>query len=249
MVLRVATLNLEQDHKRWEERRELIAAQLKDLRPDIWALNEIHVPSRTGPWLQQAAAKITGTQYTLLQQSKAGEDSRTQAEGLLTRLPIVETVNLDYQSHACVALVARFAIEDALLDVYVTHLIAARVDDSARQYQVAELLNWMRLRDDADCSVVCGDFNAAPDQPSIGRMSVAYRCTQTQPTAFTPLKESGGAPTHPDWARFDRCIDYIWISPSIKVKATGLCFNTPAANDPNLWPSDHVGVWADLEIG
>src|SRR5688500_58312 len=102
MVLRVATLNLEQDHKRWEERRELIAAQMKDLRPDIWALNEIHVPSRTGPWLQQAAAKITGTQYTLLQQSKAGEDSRTQAEGLLTRLPIVETVNLDYQSHACV---------------------------------------------------------------------------------------------------------------------------------------------------
>lgn len=249
MVLRIATLNLEQDHKRWEERRELIAAELKDLQPDIWALNEIHVPSRTGLWLQKAAAKVTGTQYTLLQQSKVGEDSRTQAEGLLTRLPIVETANLDYRSHDCVALVARFAIDGLLLDVYVTHLIAARVDDSARQYQVSELLSWMSMRDDADGSVVCGDFNAGPDQPSIGLMAAAYRCTQTQPTAFTPLKESIGAPTHPEWERFDRCIDYIWISRSIKVSATGLCFNAPASNDPSLWASDHVGVWADLEIG
>ena len=249
MILRVATLNQEQNLKRWEDRRELIAAQLKDLQPDIWALNEIHVPSRTGRWLQKAAATATGTQYALLQQSKVGEDSRIQAEALLTRLPVLDTANLDYQSYDCVALVARFAIEGVLLDVYVTHLIAAHVDDAARQYQAAELLKWMRTRDDADCSVVCGDFNAAPDQPSIGIMSVAYRCTQTQPTAFTPLKESGGAPAHPEWERFDRCIDYIWISPSIKVKATGLCFNTPASHDPHLWPSDHVGVWADLEIG
>jgi endonuclease/exonuclease/phosphatase family metal-dependent hydrolase len=249
MVIRVATLNLEQDHKRWQERRELIAAQLKDLKLDIWALNEIHVPSRTGLWLQKAAAKVTGTQYALLQQSKVGADSRIEAEGLLTRFPVVDTANLDYQSHDCVALAARFAIEGVLLDVYVTHLIAARVDESAREHQASELLKWMRTRDDADCSVVCGDFNAAPEQPSIALMVAAYRCTQTQPTAFTPLKESGGAPTHPEWQRFDRCIDYIWISSSIKVKATGLCFNTPASHDPNLWPSDHVGVWADLEIG
>lgn len=249
MILRIATLNLAQHYKRWQDRRELIAMELKDLQPDIWALNEIHVPSRAGLWLQRAAVKVTGTQYALLQQSKVGEDSRIQAEGLLTRFPVVDTANLDYQSHDCVALVARFAIDGVLLDVYVTHLIAARVDDGARQYQAAELLKWVRTRDDADCSVVCGDFNAAPDQPSICLMSAAYRCTQTQPTAFTPLKESGGAPTHPEWQRFDRCIDYIWISPSIKVKGTGLCFNTPASHDPNLWSSDHVGVWADLEIG
>jgi endonuclease/exonuclease/phosphatase family metal-dependent hydrolase len=185
----------------------------------------------------------------LLQQSKVGEASRTEAEGLLTRFPVVETANLDYRSHDCVAFVARFAIEDVMLDVYVTHLIAARVDESARRHQASELLKWINTRDDADCSVVCGDFNAAPDKPSIGLISAAYRCTQTQPTAFTPLKDPGGAPTHPEWQRFDRCIDYIWISPSIEVKATGLCFNIPAVNDPNLWPSDHVGVWADLEIG
>lgn len=249
MVIRIASLNLEQDHKRWEARRELVVTQLGELNPDILALNELHIPSQSGRWLQRAAKSKSGSKFNLVQQSKAGEESRVQGEGLLTRYPIVETANLDYHSHDCVALVARFEIDNRLLDVYVTHLIATKVDDSARQHQVTQLLQWIRSRDDADDSIVCGDFNAAPDQPSTRLMSNVYRRTQAQPTAFTPLCELGGAPTHPEWGRFDRCIDYIWISQSIKVKTSGLCFNKPASNDPDLWPSDHVGVWADLEIG
>lgn len=47
--------------------------------------------------------------------------------------------------------------------------------------------------------------------------------------------------------RFDRCIDYIWVSEAVNITASGLCFNKPALDDPNLWPSDPIGVWADLE--
>jgi endonuclease/exonuclease/phosphatase family metal-dependent hydrolase len=248
MIFRVATLNLEQDHKCWEARRDLVAEQFGRLRPDIWALNEIHIPSQAGRWLQRATAQATSAKYALVQQSKAGEDGRIQGEGLLTRYPVIETGNLDYHSHDCVALMARIEMEGRLLDVYVTHLIAAKVDDSARQYQVTQLLEWIRARDNADYSVVCGDFNAAPDQPSVRLMAAVFRATQNQPTAFTPLREPGGTPTHPEWERFDRCIDYVWVSQSIKVHATGLCFNEPAKDNPDLWPSDHVGVWADLEI-
>jgi endonuclease/exonuclease/phosphatase family metal-dependent hydrolase len=248
MILRVATLNLEQDHKCWAQRRALVAAQLRALNPDVLALNEIHIPTQTGRWLQRAANSASDMKYALIQQSKAGEDGRLQGEGLLGRHPVIETANLDYHSHDCVALVARFQVAEMLLDVYVTHLIAAKVDDSARQHQATQLLEWIRSRNDADGSVVCGDFNAAPDQPSIGLMAAAFRATQTQPTAFTPLCEPGGQPTHPEWPRFDRCIDYVWVSPSIKVHASGLCFNQPAPENPRLWPSDHVGVWADLEL-
>jgi len=213
------------------------------------ALNEIHLPSETGRWLQRAAEYKNGSRYKLLQQSKAGEESRIQGEGLLTWYPVIETANLDYRSHDCVALVARLDIDGRRVDVYVTHLIAAKVEDSARQFQVKQLLQWVRTRDDAEGSIVCGDFNAAPDQPSIELMAQAYRATQSEATAFTPLREAGGDPTHPEWQRFDRCIDYIWVSPTIKIKASGLCFNKPSADDPNLWPSDHLGVWADLELG
>jgi endonuclease/exonuclease/phosphatase family metal-dependent hydrolase len=248
MILRIATLNLEQNHKCWQARRELIVQQLDELRPAMLALNEIHLPEQTGRWLQRSAAERLNTRYALLQQSKVGDDSRTEAEGLLTRYPVTETASLDYRSHNCVAFAARFEIDGRLLDVYVTHLIAARVEDAARQYQAEQLLEWMQTRRDADFSVVCGDFNAAPDQPSIRLMSVALRPSQTQPTAFTPLQETGGSPTHPEWERFDRCIDYLWVTESIAVRASGLCFNKPAPDNPALWPSDHVGVWADLEL-
>jgi endonuclease/exonuclease/phosphatase family metal-dependent hydrolase len=248
MIIRVATLNLELDHKYWEQRRELIVRQLADVRPDMWALNEVHIPSQTGRWLQRQAVERLSSKYALVQQSKAGSESRSDGEALLTRYSLNETANLDYQSYNCVALMARCEIEGRLVDVYVTHLIAARVPDSARQYQVSQLLQWIRRRNDADHTIVCGDFNAASDQPSIRLMLEAFRPTQSQPTAFTPLRESGGEPTHPDWPRFDRCIDYIWVSKSVKVAASGLCFNKPAPDNPDLWPSDHVGVWADLEL-
>ncbi len=248
MVFRIATLNTAQNQKCWELRRELIGQQLAELKADILALNEIYLPLQTGRWLQRAAEARLGSSYTLLQSSKVGEDSQTQAEGLLTRYPVIETSNLDYRSHNCVAQVARFKIDGRLLDVYVTHLIAARVEDSARQYQVERLLEWIRGRADAHLSVVCGDFNAAPDQPSIRLMSSAFLPTQTKPTAFTPLQEPGGRPTHPDWNRFDRCIDYIWIPQAVSIRASGLCFDKPASDNPSLWPSDHVGVWADLEF-
>jgi endonuclease/exonuclease/phosphatase family metal-dependent hydrolase len=248
ITFRVATLNLEQDRKCWDLRRDLIVAQAAEVNPDFFALNEIHIPNQTGRWLKCALAERNGQRFALLQQPKAGEDSRTQAEGLLTRHPIVESDSLDYRSHDCVALVARFEIAGRLLDIYVTHLIAGRVDDSARQFQVEQLLAWMKMRADADFSIACGDFNAMLDAPSIRLMRSVFCPTQTQPTAFTPLQEPGGAPTHPDWPRFDRCIDYIWLSEGIKLNASGLCFNQPASNNPTLWPSDHVGVWAELEL-
>jgi endonuclease/exonuclease/phosphatase family metal-dependent hydrolase len=108
MVFRIATLNAAQNHKCWELRRELIGGQLAELNPDILALNEIHLPTQTGRWLQQSALAWLGSQYTLLQQSKVGADTRTEAEGLLTRFPVTETGSRDYRLQNCAAQVARF---------------------------------------------------------------------------------------------------------------------------------------------
>lgn len=52
MSFRVVTLNLERDEKRWEERLELIVRELGELKPDVFALNEVSVRLQTGRWLR-----------------------------------------------------------------------------------------------------------------------------------------------------------------------------------------------------
>jgi endonuclease/exonuclease/phosphatase family metal-dependent hydrolase len=247
MRFRVSTLNLEQDHKRWEARRPLIAEEIARLRPDLMAFNEVSIPLQSARGLRTTAADLTGIDYNLVQQTRVNGLSKVEGEALLTRFAVIETGNLDYQTRDMVAQVARVLVAGEPLDVYVTHLFMSRGDDSLRLFQVQQLLAWIDARENVPC-VVCGDFNASLDAPSARLMASRFRPTQTSPTAFTPLADHDGAVSHPYWPRMDRCIDYIWVSASIGVAASGVCFDRPSPDDPSLWPSDHAGVWADLEI-
>jgi endonuclease/exonuclease/phosphatase family metal-dependent hydrolase len=248
MQFRVATLNLEQDHKRWGERHPLISAEIAALKPDVIALNEVCVPLQTAKLLRDAATAATGIPYKLVQQTRVNGLSKVEGEALLTRFPIIETANFDYQTRDIVALVARVVIEERPVDFYVTHLYMSRGDDSLRLFQVQQLLAWIDSRADGTPSVVCGDFNASLDSPSARLMATRFRPTQTAPTAFTPLAGQDGEVSHPYWPRMDRCIDYIWISDGVETLESEVCFNRPSPDDPSLWPSDHAGVWADLRV-
>ena len=247
MRFRVVTLNLEQDHKRWKARQPLISAEIVALKPDIIAFNEVSVPLQTAKILRDAASEMTGIAYNLVQQTRVNGLSRVEGEALLTRFPVIETGNLDYQTREIVALVARILVDGVPVDVYVTHLYMSRGDDSLRLFQVQQLLAWIDTRGDVSASIVCGDFNACLDAPSASLMATRFRPTQLSPTAFTPLADSDGAVSHLYWPRMDRCIDYIWVSAAFQVLASEVCFNRPSPDDPSLWPSDHAGVWADLE--
>ncbi len=248
MQFRVVTLNLEQDHKRWSERHPLISAEIAALKPDVIALNEVSVPLQTAKLLRDAAIEATGIRYNLVQQTRVNGLSKVEGEALLTRFPIIETGNLDYQTRDIVALVARVMLEEKPVDFYVTHLFMSRGDDSLRLFEVQQLLAWIDSRADGTPSIICGDFNASLDASSARLMATRFRPTQTAPTAFTPLAGRDGAVSHPYWQRMDRCIDYIWISDGIETLASEVCFNRPSPDDPSLWPSDHAGVWADLRI-
>jgi endonuclease/exonuclease/phosphatase family metal-dependent hydrolase len=248
LQFRIVTLNLEQDHKRWSDRHPLISAEIAALKPDVIAFNEVSVPLQTAKMLCDAAIAATGIRYKLVQQTRVNGLSKVEGEALLTRFSIVETGNLDYQTRDIVALVARIVVEGTPVDFYVTHLYMSRGDDSLRLFQVQQLLAWIETRADGMLSVVCGDFNASLDAASAGLMATRFRPTQSAPTAFTPLADRDGTVSHPYWLRMDRCIDYIWISEGIEILASEVCFDRPSPDDPSLWPSDHAGVWADLQI-
>src|SRR6201998_2098589 len=228
MQFRVVTLNLEQDHKRWSDRRPLISAEIAGLRPDVIALHEVCVPLQTARLLRDSAIAATGVPYKLVQQTRVNGLSKVEGEPLLTRLAVVETGNLDYQARDIVALVARVVIEERPVGFYVTHLYMSRGDDSLPLFQVQQLLQWIDSRADGTPAIVCGDFNATLDASSAGLMATRFRPTQTMPTAFPPLADRNGAVSHPYWPRMDRCIDYIWISHGIDTLASEVCFNRPA---------------------
>ena len=243
---RVVTLNLEQDHKRWDDRSRLVVEGMKTLQPDIIALNEVSIVRQTARELKRNIGLVRGIDYNLVQQTRANSLSLVEGEALLTRFAVVETENLDFQTRDMVAQVARVLVDGRPLDVYVTHLYMSRGDDSLRLFQVQQLLAWIDRRNDVSDCIVCGDFNATLDMPSAALMASRFRPTQTSPTAFTPLAGGDGAISHPYWPRMDRCIDYIWTAGAIETVASGVCFDKPSPDDPSLWPSDHAGVWADL---
>src|SRR5688572_24220247 len=238
---------MEQDHKRWALRRELIIEELAAIDPDVFAMNEVCVPLQTARWIQRTMRERHGRDYALVQQTKVGGTSQ-DGEALLTRFPIVETGNLDYRTRDIVALVARVLADGKPVDVYVTHLYMSRGNDALRLFQVQQLLAWIDERDEVGARIVCGDFNATLDLPSAALMATRFKPTQTAPTAFTALADSDGQVSHPGSSRLERCIDYIWISGAIRAGESRVCFNQPSPADPTLWPSDHAGVYADLEI-
>ena len=45
------------------------------------------------------------------------------------------------------------------------------------------------------------------------------------------------------------CLDYIWVRGEIRVAASRLVFDRPAVGDATLYPSDHLGLVAELELG
>jgi hypothetical protein len=45
------------------------------------------------------------------------------------------------------------------------------------------------------------------------------------------------------------CLDYIWVRGTVRVVDARLVFDRPHVDDPTLYPSDHLGLAAHLEIG
>ncbi len=45
------------------------------------------------------------------------------------------------------------------------------------------------------------------------------------------------------------CLDYIWLRGDARAVDARLVFDRPAVGDPTLYPSDHVGLVATVDVG
>lgn len=249
----VATLNLHNRYRRWRERRHLVVGQIMDAAPDLLSLQEINLMSGQGRWLMNQInsrlGSTSGQQYRLLQCRHRGIlRGLIEGVGILTRLPVVVQDDLDLEYDGRVALRVNVALSSGqTLDFVATHLLSASHSREARLEQALLLTSWLRGTGSSPLQVVAGDFNETPDGPAVRHMKEWYRsafaeCHGYEPLATYPtvlLEEQDG------WSG---CLDYVFISSGISVVESRLFCNRSGPNDPSLYPSDHVGVLATLEV-
>jgi endonuclease/exonuclease/phosphatase family metal-dependent hydrolase len=173
---------------------------------------------------------------------------------LLVRAPLsadeVERLDLGHNRSALRAIIGLGS--GMTLLVAVTHLHHEVDGAKERDEQAGLLLEWLRSGPIADAHAVMGDFNAHPDEPAAQRMrSHGYRSAMAEANGSEPAVTwpSGIQAPGMDTDGYPACLDYIWIRGRIRVASAGLAFDRSGPGDPTLYPSDHFGLSADVELG
>lgn len=245
--LRIATLNILNLADRWEERLPLLLADTAALRPDILGLQEVVYP------MQQDRLLGAGTMDDYaVHRGWAGRPE--YGNSLLVRPPLavtgaVERLDLGHARAAHRATVV--LAEGASLLVAVTHLHHAVPDAAIRDVQAATLVAWLDAAPAATAQVVMGDFNADPGEPAYARMvaggfrSAFVEANGSEPGVTWP---SGLQAPAMDTDGDPACLDYVWLRGAARALRARLWADRPAVDDPTLYPSDHLGVVATVEV-
>jgi endonuclease/exonuclease/phosphatase family metal-dependent hydrolase len=245
--LHVATLNIRNLADRWFERLPLILADMAALQPDILGLQEVVYVMQQDRLIGAAGEGHYG--------SVRGWAGRPEyGNSLLVREPLVATdverLDLGMNRSAQRAIVRLPA--GARVLVAVTHLHHEVAGEGERDDQARQLLAWLDAAPAADAQVVVGDFNAEPAEPAHERMVAAgFRSAYATANGADPAVTwpSGLQAPAMDTDGDPGCLDYIWVRGAARVVDARLAFDRPHPDDPTLYPSDHLGLSAHLEIG
>ena len=243
--LHVATLNLRNIADRWNERIPLLLADMAALQPDLLGLQECVFA------VQQD--RILGAAGEGRYETRRGWAGRPEyGNAILGREPLRlgDGDRLDLGRNRSALRVPVSLPSGAALDFVVTHLHHEVPDAAIRAEQAVTLNAWLAATPGP--LVVVGDFNADPREPAYARMveagfrSAHVEANGTEPAVTWPsgIQAPGmDADGDPD------CLDYIWVRGPIAVESCRLAFDRPAADDPTLYPSDHLGLSARILLG
>ena len=262
-ALRVVTVNILNDRSRWPERRVLLAEGFAAQSPDLIALQEVVDPLgySTAHWL---ADELGG--YSVHVCPKTGWGRKWEGIAILSRLPVERHETLALGSQQRTAQLVRVRTGDRTVVVSNTHLYWPVGAHAARGRQIERLLAWLAESEPGAGTIICGDFNATPGSPTITRMRRSFtsaheaaRGLEPEFTCPTPLVVGGRIRsavtrgllrlfTNRPGATWQGTLDYIFVSPGVRVIDCGVILDRPSPDDPTLYASDHLGLLATLEV-
>ena len=247
------------------ERIEIIATALAELRPDIVTLQEVFVSDREDyPDIRGLLLAALGGEYTAVFGGLNGDpiDGGGLGQMTFTRLEIRSTEN---RSVGIVRAVHRVTVEteSGPIDIYNVHLEGTEPDPQLAIDEIELVLAFIEeTRSGTGPVILAGDFNATPGDPAIQAVLAAgfvdalvVGGDATCDGVGDPGCTSGTEPLGDNPENLtSRRIDYIFILPgtefSLDARQVALFLNAPATLGDGrlLWPSDHIGVQARLEL-
>jgi endonuclease/exonuclease/phosphatase family metal-dependent hydrolase len=245
--LHVATLNILNLADRWDERLPLLLADMAALQPDLLGMQEVVYP------MQQD--RLLGAAGTGRYETFRGWAGRPEyGNSVLVRAPLAasDAGRVDLGRNRAAHRVQLELSGGSRLVFAVTHLHHPPDARSERLEQVEVLLPWLDASPGHDALIVVGDFNAKPGEPAYERMREAgFRSAHLEANGEEPVITwpSGLQAPAMDTDGPPRCLDYVWLRGGVVAEASRLVFDRPAVGDPTLYPSDHLGVVAQVRLG
>ena len=245
--LHVATLNIRNLADRWFERLPLLLADRAALQPDLLGLQEVVYVMQQDRLIGAAGEGRYGAVRGWAGRPEYGNS-------LLVREPLVaagtDRLDLGLNRSAQRSVVA--LPSGSMVLVVVTHLHHLGPDETRRDEQTAAIVAWLDDAPVTSATIVMGDFNADPPEPAHARLRAAgFRSAYAEANGAEPTVTwpSGLQAPAMDTDGDPECLDYIWLRGAARVESARLAFDRPDPEDPTLYPSDHIGIAARLEIG
>jgi endonuclease/exonuclease/phosphatase family metal-dependent hydrolase len=246
--LRVATLNLRNVADRWPERLPLLLADMAALQPDLLGLQECVFAVEQDRLLGAAGIGRYEAHRGWAGRPEYGNSVLVKASLAAGGAP----ERLDLGHKRCALRVPLTAADGVELAMVVTHLHHLPADEEVREGQARELVAWLTTRPAPGGTVVVGDFNAEPVEATYrvmvdaGFRSAFAEANGEEPAVTWPSGiQAPGMDTDGD----PGCLDYIWLRGPLRATACRLVFDRPAVGDPTLYPSDHLGLVAQVTVG
>lgn len=245
--VKVATLNLFNRMGEWERRFPLVVEQLSALAPDVIGLQEVDLGIDQGMQISREVNRRLAERphYRIKHATSPGQRAAVFGIGTLARIECVQHEVLDLMTFERMAQRMVYEVDGRQFAFVNTHLHHP-VDAAAERTRQAEyLLAWLE-RHGPMPTVLSGDFNSYEGEPTVTLLKSRFRSAheaihgrEPEKTWPTPVNTWDNSPPG--------TLDYIYVSQEFRIMDAGLAFHTPSVEDPDLFPSDHLGLFAVLE--
>jgi endonuclease/exonuclease/phosphatase family metal-dependent hydrolase len=234
-MLTLATQNIWGRMPLWHLRKRAMARKLRGA--DVALLQEVQARGKHDSQAHQLAKHMG------LPHARFASAGRTlwwrEGVAIISRWPVVHLAwehlpqrRNNLVDRAAPRLVLRAVIDAPVgrVEVYALHLSLSQKSRTAAAERIAAFVRRERQAFPADFTVLGGDLNASPEEPSVTRLKEACALRDFQ---------EGGRGTFPAWLPTRRRLDYLLVSPNLKLMGT---------KRPASVASDHCGLMLKVSL-